>query len=239
LLIPAADHLITLTPGAAAAIKARWGRDATVLPHPHILDPDRIQQDRPTTDEFVVGVHVKSLRANMDPFPVLNCLAETVAGLEGAELQINLHDELFEPGNHWYAPDAGARLCSFARRPSVKVVVHPYFSDTELWSYLSSLTASVLPYRFGTHSGWLEACYDLGTAVIAPRCGFFHQQRCCETYDFTEHSFSPESLEQAVRSVYRRHRARVGQPRATWPQRRRERAGLAAFHRRLYEDALT
>ena len=35
----------------------------------------------------------------------------------------------------------------------------------------------MLPYRFGTHSGWLEACYDLGTPVLAPDCGFYAEQR--------------------------------------------------------------
>jgi hypothetical protein len=32
-------------------------------------------------------------------------------------------------------------------------------------------------YWFGTHSGWLEACFDLGTAVIAPNCGYYHQKQ--------------------------------------------------------------
>ena len=41
--------------------------------------------------------------------------------------------------------------------------MHDYFTDDELWGYLQALDVSVLPYRFGTHSGWLEACHDLGT----------------------------------------------------------------------------
>lgn len=34
----------------------------------------------------------------------------------------------------------------------------------------------MLPYRFGTHSGWLEACRDVGTRVVAPSCGFYRDQ---------------------------------------------------------------
>ena len=41
-LIPQADGLITLTAGAAAEIAARWGRRPTVLPHPHVVELDRI-----------------------------------------------------------------------------------------------------------------------------------------------------------------------------------------------------
>ena len=43
----------------------------------------------------------------------------------------------------------------------------------------------MLPYRFGTHSGWLEACFDLGTAVIAPSCGFYGQQHPCGVFTYT------------------------------------------------------
>ena len=172
-LVRAADELITLTAGAAEVIRERWGRSALVHPHPHVLDEARIRRTRPASADFVVGVHVKSLRANMDPFPVLDTLVETVGDLGDATLQINLHDEIFDPDNHFYAPQTGARLLDYARHPHLDVRVHPYFTEHELWQYLSSLRASVLPYRFGTHSGWLEACFDLGTEVIAPSCGFY------------------------------------------------------------------
>ena len=39
-LVPAADALITLTQGAAAEIRARWGREAVVVPHPHVVPLD-------------------------------------------------------------------------------------------------------------------------------------------------------------------------------------------------------
>ena len=77
----------------------------------------------------------------------------------------------------------------------------------------------MLPYRFGTHSGWLEACFDLGTAVIAPSCGFYGQQRQCEVFDYTETTFDADSLDRAVRVVHRpipgRHSAATGDLGAT------------------------
>ncbi|MFC8047682.1 glycosyltransferase family 1 protein [Nocardia sp. NPDC057353] len=232
-LIPAADELITLTPGAAAEIERRWGRRARVLPHPHVVEPELLAAPRPAGDRFVLGVHVKSLRANMNPLPVLAELARVVTELPDAELRINLHDEMFDPADHWYNPEVGNAVLAFGRRRRVRVEVHEYFTDAQLWAYLSSLSASVLPYRFGTHSGWLEACYDLGTAVVAPDCGYYAQQRPCRTYGLGEHGLDAASLRRAVLDTAARPA-----PRATAAGRLAERRELAAAHRGLYERAL-
>ncbi|AYF76230.1 glycosyltransferase family 1 protein [Nocardia yunnanensis] len=233
MLIPAADALVTLTPGAAARIQQRYGRRAEVLPHPHVVERELLEARRPESDQMVIGTHVKSLRANMDPLPVLETLARTVTRLPDAVLRIDMHDELFERGNHWYNPRMGRAILDLGRKPRVQVRIHPYFTDDELWQYLSSLTVSVLPYRFGTHSGWLEACHDLGTAVAAPSCGFYHQQRACATYDFDERHFRPVSLHEAMVEL-----SRTRAPRASWAGRRAERDRLARAHRRLYERVL-
>jgi hypothetical protein len=232
-LFEAADELITLTPGAAAEIADRWGRRSHVLAHPHVVERDLIAAHRADTGPFTVGVHVKSLRANMDPFPILDVLADAVEHLPDTVLRVDLHDELFEEGNHWYDPGTGRRLLEYRHRPGVEVHMHPYFTDAQLWHYLSSLSVSVLPYRFGTHSGWLEACYDLGTAVIAPSCGYYGEQKPCEIFEFDETRFDPESLVRAVHAS----RASVA-PRARWSLRARERADLAAAHRAIYIKAL-
>ncbi|MFI6215217.1 glycosyltransferase [Nocardia brasiliensis] len=232
-LIPAADEIITLTPSAAAQIERHWGRTPHVLSHPHVVERELIEAPR-RTGPFVLGVHAKSLRANMDPLPILEVLAETIATLPDARLRIDLHDELFDPENHWYNPTAGAALVDFGRRPGVSVRVHEYFTDDQLWQYLSSLTVSLLPYRFGTHSGWLEACYDLGTAVIAPSCGCYAEQRRCAVFGFDETHFDAAALDRAVRAVYE-----GAAERADWTARRDERAALAAAHRGIYEQALS
>ena len=187
----------------------------------------------------MVGVHVKSLRANMDPFPVLNTLAATVAQLSDAVLQINVHDEIFDADNHWFAPRAGAALLAFDRFEHVDVRVHPYFSDEELWDYLAAVSVSVLPYRFGTHSGWLEACFDLGTAVIAPSCGFYGQQHPCGVFTYTVDAFNADSLEAAVHAEHARWLRGIAAPRADWGARRTQRVELAQAHRDLYERVLS
>ena len=69
-LVEAADAVLTLTPGAAAEIAERWGREALVVPHPHVVDGAAALRVRgPAHDGFVIGVHAKSLRAGMDPLP--------------------------------------------------------------------------------------------------------------------------------------------------------------------------
>lgn len=199
-LVAAANALITLTPGAARAVAKRWGRNAVVLRHPHVLDSVRIGRPRPGRGPFVVAMHAKSVRANMDPLTVLDALVPIVAELPGAVLLLDMHDEIFDSDKHWYAPELGAALQRHAQHGHVEVRVHPYFTDDELWDYLSSITVSVLPYRFGTHSGRLEACFDLGTAVVVSSCGFYNEQRPCEVFDFTEESFDAGSLHRAVRT---------------------------------------
>lgn len=235
-LVAGAAELITLTPGAAAEIRRRWGRTATVLPHPHVVELEAIGSARPARPgPFVVGLHAKSLRANMDVLAVAETLADAVAELPQARLRIDVHDEIFDPAAHWYAPEVGARLRALARGTEhVELREHPYFSDAQLWRYFLELDVSVLPYRFGTHSGWLEACHDLGTTVVAPTCGFYAQQRPCLTYGHDTHRLDRPSLAAAVRTAYDerpRWRATVG-------ARRRERATVAAAHRSIYERAL-
>ncbi|WP_406840510.1 hypothetical protein ACICHK_37950 [Streptomyces sp. AHU1] len=105
MLIPAADRLITLTSGAAAEIAARWNRTATVLPHPHVVEPPRLGRPKAPRDGFRVGVHAKSPRPNMALLPVVRVLAETLAELPAeTELLVNVHREVGDPSSHAYAP---------------------------------------------------------------------------------------------------------------------------------------
>ncbi|MFD3543320.1 glycosyltransferase family 1 protein [Streptomyces sp. NPDC058662] len=234
-VIPAADHLVTLTPGAARTIRGRWNRTATVLPHPHVVELPRLTRPRPRRDRFRVGVHAKSLRPNMSVLPVVRVLADTVAELPRAELQVNVHREVADPASPAHAPGLLRDLGELADRGRLTLTVHDYFDDDQLWDYLESLDLSVLPYLFGTHSGWLEACHDLGTAVAAPDCGFYAEQRPCLTYGHTQHGgLDAESLREAVRTAY----ARGAAPRATTAQRAREREELATAHRALYTSSL-
>ena len=236
ILIPGADEVITLTRGAAAEIRRRWGRDPVVLPHPHVVDfptMERLRERQPR-DTFRVGLHVKSLRASMDPLRILPALMDAVRDLPDAVLQVNGHDELLEPDGRCYNPEVSAALRASAERGEIDLRIHPFFSDAELWDYFHSLDVSVLPYQFGTHSGWLEACRDLGTTVVAPTCGYFADQAPVLSYELDETSFSPESLQVAVKNAYENR----GLGAVSVEERREQRAWIAAQHELLYRRLL-
>ena len=241
-LVPAAAQLITLTTGAAEEIRRRWGREATVVPHPHVVPFDtmataaeaRAGRSRGPGTPFRVGVHVKSLRAGMHPHPVIPTLVEAVRALPDAVLQVDGHRDVLDDDGARLDAELAAMLRGYADQGLVDLRVHDYFTDDELWDYFASLDVSVLPYRFGTHSGWLEACRDLGTAVIAPSCGYFADQAPVLGYRHDEAGYDPESLVEAVRAAYD---GRVA-PAPSVADRRRQRAEIAAAHDRVYAAAL-
>lgn len=236
-LMEHADAVLTLTPGAAEEIARRWGREATVLPHPHVVDFATMtstaeeRRSRPR-GPFRVGVHVKSLRASMDPLAVLPTLVEVVRDIGDAVLQVNGHRDVLEPGGAREDRALADFLTSAATAGDLELHVHDFLADAELWEYLASLDVSVLPYRFGTHSGWLEACRDLGTTVAAPTCGYFADQGPVHGFRLDEQGFDQGSLVQAVRDAYDAGPVAA----VTVAERRRQRRSVAAAHRALYRS---
>lgn len=178
--LAAADGVVTLTAGAAAEVRQRWGRSATVIEHPHVLPLDLVgtRAVPRVTDLPRIGVPLGSLRANVIALPVLSLLG----GIERAVVAIRVSRQLFDP-------DFGRRGAAAAStlRDTLRIgandgrweldVVHPGVPDEDVWRWLSSLDALVLPYAWGTHSGWAEACADVGTSVIAPGLGFWGEQQ--------------------------------------------------------------
>lgn len=235
-LIPRADALITLTEGAADAIERDWGRRPEVFAHPHVVEFARMQQPRPAPgDEYVVGLHAKSVRASMSPGPVVAALLPLVRELPGLRLVVDVHHDVADADGARHDRRLMGLLRESERDGLIELRVHDCYSDDELWDYLQGLDLSVLPYRFGTHSGWLEACYDLGTTVLAPTCGFFAEQRRCLTYRMDETGLDVESLRRAVRLGYEQRPRWRADP----EQRRTERGGIAAGHRARYDAVLT
>jgi glycosyltransferase involved in cell wall biosynthesis len=239
-LVPAADQVITLTRGAAAEIRTRWGREAIVLPHPHVVPFTTMHAARATRDvraqrgvahPFVVGLHLKSLRPNMAPHRVLPVLTDVVAEMPEAVLRVDVHRDVMEPGGLRSDPVLARLLHRYADEGRLDLRVHDYFTDDELWRYLAGLDVSVLPYRFGTHSGWLEACRDLGTTVVAPSCGYFAEQGPVLEYEHDEDRFDAASLVDAVRHAYT-SRPSFG---ASVEERRSQRRAICAGHDLVYD----
>jgi hypothetical protein len=236
-LIPRADRLITLTPGAAAEIERRWQRPAEVIGHPHIAPLDWTPPDRPDRserpDEFVIGVSVRDLRANVDPLPVLQALDAARPGLPGTTVRVDLH-----PGIRERTDDRARALLRWldARRtePGWQIRTHPRYTDEQLLDHLHELDLSVLPYGFGTHSGWLEACVDVGTAVLVPDIGYYAQQHGHPSFARTADGVDAGPFA-AVLARVRRDPSVARPPR---PDRRVQRRDIAAAHERIYRAAL-
>ncbi len=167
MLIGRAAAVLTLTTGAAAEIGHRFGRTPQVVPHPTLVDPDRTRDVR--TEPGLVTLHLKSLRRNLqDPVDVVAAAADGTARA-GGRLQVNLHRDAA-------ADRRLSGLDAVRRRSDVSVLVHDRFDDVELERYLRRAAVTVLPHRWGSHSGWLEVARDLGTRVVAPDCGFYRDQ---------------------------------------------------------------
>jgi glycosyltransferase involved in cell wall biosynthesis len=241
-VIGAADALLTLTDGARRQIAARFGAAAEVVPHPHVVPLEllegRYAGPRPVPAVPRVGVHFKSLRANMVGVALLEALAPGGAVPAAGPLRVDVHDEIWDPAAPAFRGDLRCSLEYLERGGAVDLRRHGYFSDLELYDYLRSLDVAILPYRFGTHSGWLEACRDLGTAVVAPSCGCYADQGPVFEYRCDEEGLDAESLRHAVAGAVAAVRAGQVHPVGA-AARRAQRLAIAAAHERVYDRVLT
>ena len=233
-LMRAATTVITLTDGAAAEIGLRWGREAVVLPHPHVLPIEDVGARRESRGHPIVGIHAKNLRANVDPWPLLDRLIDA----PGAEwsVRLDLDDEVLSGPR---AAEAGAQRLDRYRRDGVDVRMHGRFSDREMVDYLAEVDVFVLPYRHGTHSGWIEACHDAGVVAVVPDCGYFHRQHPNPVFRYGTDCFDAGVFDGAVREA-------VGLARESTTaaddhrrlRRAEQRRHVAAATSRLYRRAL-
>lgn len=215
-LLPAAAAVLTLTEGARDIIARRWRRDAVVVPHPAVFPAGPAPGVSATPG--LVGIHLKSLRANLvDVEGMVRATARAVAAA-GGRLQVSAHREV------------SSRVGALGH----PVVLREYLSDEALRVELTRLSVSVMVNRFGTHSGWLEACRDVGTAVVAPDCGYYADQwPAVHTYRHNERAgLDVASLQAAVAAAVSAPSPAPADP--AW-RRGRDRAGqrthAAIYHR--------
>lgn len=237
LLVRRCDGLLTLTQGAAAEVERTYGRRPLVVPHPHVVPLDLVGRPRRERDgPLRVGLHLKSLRPNLAPMRVLPALLDAVAEAAtavpgGVRLEVRGHPEVLEPFASRHDP-ALADLVHRLRvepRPGVDVVVAPRLDDDSLWAYLAALDVSVLPYAWGTHSGWVEACRDLGTWVLAPDVGHLTEQGGVLTWGPPDRPARADRLVELLAEGAATPAPHVGRS-----ERERERDSVAATHAEVY-----
>ena len=201
-LVPAADALVTLTAGAAREIGDRWGRRAHVVPHPHVVDFATMTRlpARPRSEEVRIGLHVKSLRASMDPGRLLPALLRFATTNPGTVLQVNGHRDVLEPGGARYCADLARPLreaaAAGARRPAASTTSWPTAELLRL-PRLARRRGPALPLRHPLRlaGGVSRPRHDRGGAQLRllrrPGTGRLLPQRGRDRFD-------PDSFEQAL-----------------------------------------
>jgi len=160
-LLDTAEVVLTLTPGAADAIRERHGRTAIVVAHPSVAVP----VPGVGSERGLVGLVLRHLPpAVPDPGALLRAtLSGVVSG--GGRLRVLLGGP----------DDAVPDLPRPAADGTVELVV-PGADDAAWTAALQQLHVAVLAEPCGTHSRDLEICRDVGTRVVAPGCGWFADQ---------------------------------------------------------------
>lgn len=226
LLVPAADALITLTGCAADRVEQTWGRRPTVLAHPHIVSLDRIGAPRTRPTPLVVGMHLKDLRAAVHGPELWEAVAAAVGADERFRLRIDVYPAAVER-----SPGARRALDRLVDEHAVELRLRPYGPDDDFEDYIAGIDVALLPYRWGTHSGWAEACLDVGTQVVAPA------STCVPDQHPGIHAVDLDApgRRDALAEVLDRCWARRADQPMTREWRVRQRQDLATAHARIYE----
>ena len=233
-LVPQADAVVTLTESAASEMRARWGVDPLVLPHPHVVDFVRMRQARARrSDRLRVGLHLAALQVPMDPVLMVDALTRATRDLDGVQLAVHAHETVLDPGSSTYNADALREVDRLLRDAGGALRLHRPFTDAQLWDHLFGLDVSVVPGLHGSHSVWPEACADLGTRTLLPADVHAAQQQPCLTYTASDDvDVLAASLATALASA-RREPARRADPEQRWAERVRVAEGLRALYERL------
>lgn len=233
-IVPAADHLVTLTASAAAEIERRWQRSSRVLAHPTLLEgqPATEPADHET---FTIGIHLRDLRPNIAAERAVRAAVDAAALLvqtgRAVEFEVLMDERVRDD-------ETAARVTAAAEgHPTVRVRRTARLSDEAIETWIAGTDLFVLPYDHGTHSGWVELCYDLGVPVAGTDVGHIAAQH---PEDFLVIDLDdPQTLVEAVALA---SDARASAPRESLIADRRlerlaERQAVRDAHAELYAAA--
>ncbi len=224
-VVEAADVVLTLTPSAAHEVCRRWGRHADVVPHPHVAAVDEQRPCR--SGPPVIGMDLKFVRSgSLDVDVVLEGLGRGAAAAGGRAVS-------------WVDSGAARERVEAARRAAdrhgVQLRVEAPPDDAGLAQRFAELHVAVLPYAWGTHSGLLELCRDVGVRPVVPHHGSYTDQ-WCEAVPFMTHNDRSVTADAVVAAV--RRAVDLGPPIADAPGWRADQlADIRRAHRQAYARA--
>ena len=241
-LVRRADAVITLTESAADECEEQFGVRPRVIPHPPIVDADaaRALMER-APRRLDVSLSYKNVRPNVVDDPRLpRAITAALADVPGARLRIHVFPEVLDPANERHRPALARGLRELDDDPALSATVvldaSGPKSDADLHRGLAECVAAVLPYAFGTHSGWLEMCRDLGLRVIVPGVGHYADQADRPGAVIPADMTDPDAVAAAVREAVLVARRDGPLPRAEDPTRTTD--AVARAHRDLYLEVL-
>ncbi|MFC7431671.1 MULTISPECIES: glycosyltransferase family 4 protein [unclassified Agrococcus] len=235
-LVPRATRLVTLTEAAARRIRDAYGRDAAVLPHPTLLDgaapPSAHDAKVPT-----IGIHLRDLRPSIDALGAARGLAATLDALAAdglrAEGRVLVNDTTRDPRT---ADEVEALLRD---RADCIVVRRPRPDDDALVAEVDELDVAWLPYAHGTHSGWVELCFDRGVQVVGPAALPMADQHPGEYHGVDDARSAAGATRAALEAATRAgSAARIAQVEGRLQRRRLERKATRAAHAALYRAVM-
>lgn len=174
LMIDRADALITLTEAAADLVERRWQRRPVVIEHPHVIPLDRAAPLGAPSPTPTVGVHLRDLRPNIDALTTVSTLNRALGLLHDRGSQLVGHLDLNDTVRDDRARDAIREIADDSRWLTLRE--HARWDDESLERSVADLDIALLPYGHGTHSGWVELCFDLGVPVVGSGVGFMGDQ---------------------------------------------------------------
>ncbi|MFG6403685.1 glycosyltransferase [Microbacterium sp. P04] len=237
-VVPSADVVITLTDGARAEIAQRWGRDAIVIAHPRLGDAGERLPIGNSSSVITVGTHLRDLRPNIDAVGVASTLVRAVAGLRAAGSSVRATLQM----NERVRDEDTAVLVQqiVAEHDGIDLVRGPRLPDEQLLAALADLDACILPYAYGTHSGWLELCHDLAVPVVGPSVGHYRDQHPAEyaRFDIGDPVSLAAAIERATTPAWSRpgSAARAAEVAARAEARESELAEVRAAHTDIYRS---
>ncbi len=234
-LVRGASAVLTLTAGAAAEIRERWGVDARVIPHPRLVPAgvtEPLRRERGGgRSRRTVGVVLGTLRAGVAAEELLPALAEALP--QDTRLVVMIRADALAAARESDHPRHRVALVldRLAARPEVEVRPHGHLPESELCAALAGFDALVLPHRHGTHSGWLELCRDLGLPPVVPRIGCLVEQWGHAVASYDPASPDAAELRESLGTA-------LGGPPVPERAPDAEDAAVAATHAAIYRAAL-
>ena len=213
-VLATAEVVLTLTPGAADEVAEHFGRTAIVVACPSLAVPG----PELGAERGLVGIRLVPAAPGARDL-VRAALSGAVSG--GGRLRLLT-------GPSW-DDDLAPGIAELVERGDVELV---HCGTGDLAGQLHELHVAVLPEQRGRHSRELEICRDVGTRVVAPRCGWFAEQWSEVVPYGTDDEGLPDpvSLTAAVAAALTRPMLRPAD--RSW--RDEQAAAVAGVHRDVY-----